>query len=477
MPANAAVIARCPEEGSLVVKNSSTVPKRITAAIFSSLQAGVTPRLGLDHLLVGRTAEVTALLNDLESVADGGAAFRVITGPYGSGKSFLLQLTREYAISRGFVVADVDLSPDRRLTGTGGKGTATYREMLGNLSTKTRPGGGALKPMLEKWLSEIQQAVVSAGVSHQDSAFQQEVDKRIRAVVDQLQTLVHGFDFASVISAYHRGYLSEDETLQANAVRWLRAEYTSKMDAKRDLGVRVIIDDDTWFDYLKLFAEFVRTLGYRGLVVIIDEAVNLYKLTNSVARNNNYEKLLTILNDALQGRASHLAVLVGGTPKSVTDPNRGLYSYEALRSRLQTSAYSAVGMRDMNTPVVMLDPLTDTETFALLRRVLALHGMHYGYEPAVEEAHLIEFMKKQREALGSSEYSTPRATLRNFVSALNISQQYEGKTFLGVIRGSDFVLTPDDSQQRAVEEDSVTTVEESIERAARTPQGFADFEL
>lgn len=267
-----------------------TIPRRITTALFSSLGAGVVPRIGIEHIVVGRKPEIEALLGDIANVADGGAGFRVISGRYGAGKSFLLQLLRNYAMNRNFVVADADLSPERRLTGGRGQGLATYRELARNLSTRVRPDGGALPAMLEKWISGVQGQVVASGITPNDPSFGSAVEGRIHEAVNELEGLVHGFDFARVISAYWRGHQLGNDELKNAALKWLRGEYSTKTEAREALGVRVIIDDDTWYDYVKLLAQFVKSIGYAGLVVVIDEAVNLYKITQSVSRNANYEK-------------------------------------------------------------------------------------------------------------------------------------------------------------------------------------------
>ena len=122
------------------------VPKRVAAVILNSLKGGVVPRIGLPYITVGRETENQALLTDLALISDGGASFRFLVGRYGAGKSFLLQTIRTHAMGEGFVVADADLSPERRLQGGQGQGLATYRELIRNLSTKTRPEGGALTP-------------------------------------------------------------------------------------------------------------------------------------------------------------------------------------------------------------------------------------------------------------------------------------------------------------------------------------------
>lgn len=415
------------------------VPKRITTALFTSLGTGVVPRVGIEHIVVGRKPEIEALLTDLKNVSEGGAGFRIVSGRYGAGKSFLLQLLRNYAMNRNFAVADADLSPERRLTGGRGQGQATYRELTRNLSTRVRQDGGALPAMLEKWISGVQQQVVADGISPTDPAFGSAVQARIHEAVNDLEGLVHGFDFASVISAYWRGHQVGNDELKNAALKWLRGEYATKTEAREALGVRVIIDDDSWYDYLKLLAQFVKAIGYAGLVVMIDEAVNLYKITQSVSRNANYEKLLTMLNDTLQGRAQYLQIVLGATPQLVEDPRRGLFSYDALRTRLEQSRFVRAGLQDTAGPVLRLETLTHEEVFTLLHTLRRLHALHHGYAPVIPDEHLVEFMNEVLGRLGASDFLTPRDVTRDFVSVLDLLRQNPGETFLGLVKGPDFV--------------------------------------
>lgn len=419
------------------------IPKRVSTAIIQSLSAGVVPRAGLEHIAVGRKDEIEALLRDIDDiVADGGATFRMILGRYGSGKSFLSQLIRNYALQRNFVVIDADLSPQHRLTGTQGQGLNLYRSLLINTATRTRPDGGAFNALLERWISDVQQQVVQKeGIQPSDPGFASTVENRIRATVNNMEGMVHGFDFASVISAYWRGHQNADDELKAAAMRWLRGEYSTKTDARQALGVRVIIDDDSWYDYIKLMAFFVKDIGYKGLIIFIDEAVNLYKISNTISRNNNYERLLTIFNDTLQGKAQYLGVIVGATPQMVEDTRRGLFSYEALRTRLEESRFAKEGMRDMSGPMLRLEVLTPEEVFVLLQRIREIHGLNFNYGPPVEDKQIEYFMNEVRKRLGADQLITPREIVRDYIAILNILQQNSNMTFDGIVGSEGFKPT------------------------------------
>ena len=410
-----------------------TVPKRILSSLISSVSAGVVPRLGAPYIAIGREAEISALLSDLEIVGEGGSAMRFVIGKYGSGKSFLIQLMRGYALERGFICADCDLSPERRLCGGKGSGIATYRELIKNMSSKTSPEGGALGPVISRWLSSVQGEVAQSGVLPGSPDFGKEVSKRVFALSKKMENSVGGFDFASVINSYYRAETEGSDELKSACLRWLRGEYTTKTEAREYLSVGSLISDDNWYDYIKLWAEFVKSIGYRGFVVFIDECVNLYKITNRVSRENNYEKILSMFNDTLQGRAPGLCMIMGGTPQFLEDTRRGLFSYEALRSRL---ADGSGEFRDMLGPVIRLRRLSDNELFALISRLTKLHGMYYSWEPRVTEEQQAQFLREAVSRTGADTMMTPREMIRDYMSVLNILLQNPSAGFTDVVRSS-----------------------------------------
>ena len=304
------------------------VPKRIAQTVLNSLKGGVVPRIGLPYITVGRKSEIEALLHDVDIISEGGASFRFIVGRYGSGKSFLIQTIRNYVMDRGFIVADADLSPERRLQGTRGQGLATYRELIGNLSTKTKPEGGALTLVLDRWISTVQtQTLQETGYAPGAPALTRAVDQKIYEVTAAVSELVHGFEFARLLSMYYHAYVEDDVEKKMKVVRWFRGEYALKREAKEALGVNIIITDDDWYEYLKLFALFFRLAGYSGMMIMIDELVNIYKIPNSITRQYNYEKMLTMYNDTLQGRVKYLGILMGSTPQAMEDKRRGIIVY------------------------------------------------------------------------------------------------------------------------------------------------------
>ena len=406
------------------ISQSVRVPKRIAAVIINSLKGGVVPRIGLPYITVGREAEIQALLHDLSLVADGGASFRFVVGRYGSGKSFLLQTIRNHAMGESFVVADADLSPERRLQGGKGQGLATYRELIRNLSTKTRPEGGALTLILDRWISGVQQEVaLASGLEPSDPAFVTQVEERIMATVRELQELVHGYDFARLLTLYWRSHVEGDDDTKANVARWFRGEYRTKREAREELGVSIIISDDDWYDYLKLLAAFLVQAGYAGLIVCVDELVNLYKIPNAISRQYNYEKILAMYNDALQGRAHHLGIIMGGTPQAIEDRRRGLYSYEALRSRLTQGRFAQGGLLDLLAPVIRLEPLTHEELLVLIEKLADIHAGYFGYQRTLGEQDLVTFLQLEYSRVGAESHLTPREVIRDFVEMLDILYQ------------------------------------------------------
>ncbi len=405
-------------------EDTRKVPRRIAQTVLGSLKGGVVPRIGLPYITVGRKNEIEALLHDVEIIAEGGASFRFIVGRYGSGKSFLLQTIRNYVMDRGFIVADADLSPERRLQGTRGQGLATYRELIGNLATKTRPEGGALSLILDRWINNVQsEAVQETGLTPGDPALTAAVDKKIYAVTASLRELVHGFEFARLVSIYYHAYLAGDDETKAKVIRWFRAEYNLKKEAKEELGVNLVITDDDWYEYLKLFATFFRLAGYAGMMVMIDELVNIYKIPNAITRQYNYEKMLTMYNDTLQGKAKYLGFIMGATPQALEDKRRGIYSYEALRSRLAEGKFSRPGARDLLSPVIRLEPLTPEEMLVLCEKLADMHAGLYNYPRRVVTDDLAVFIKIEYGRIGADQNITPREVIRDFIELLDLLYQ------------------------------------------------------
>ena len=410
------------------------IPKRIASAVINSLKGGVVPRTGLAYVTVGREKEIDALLHDVDIIADGGAAFRFIVGKYGSGKSFLLQTIRAYVMDRNFVVVDADLSPERRLQGNKGQGLATYKELIRNMSTKTRPDGGALTLILDRWISGIQsETAAETGLATDSDEFISAVEKKIFEVINALNEMVHGFDFAKLLTMYYRAVISGDDDTKAKAVKWFRGEYSTKTEAKSELGVNIIISDDDWYEYIKLFAAFLKRAGYNGLLVLVDELVNIYKIPNSITRQYNYEKILTMYNDTLQGKASHLGIIMGGTPQCIEDTRRGVYSYEALRSRLADSRFSTGGFTDMLAPVIHLVPLTYEEMLVLTEKLADIHAQLFDYEQKITQSEMVSFIQTEFGRIGTDTHITPREVIRDFIGVLDISYQNPEKTISEII--------------------------------------------
>ena len=429
------------------------VPRRIAQTVIGSLKGGVVPRIGLPYITVGRKSEIEALLHDVDIITEGGASFRFIVGRYGSGKSFLIQTIRNYVMDRGFIVADADLSPERRLQGTRGQGLATYRELIGNLSTKTKPEGGALTLVLDRWISSVQmEASQESGLMPGDPALAREVDRKIYTVTSEVSELVHGFEFARLLSIYYHAYLEGDDDRKMRVVRWFRGEYALKREAKEELGVNIIITDDDWYDYLKIFAVFFRLAGYAGLMIMIDELVNIYKIPNSITRQYNYEKMLTMYNDTLQGKARYLGIIMGATPQALEDRRRGIYSYEALRSRLSEGKFSRPGARDLLAPVIRLEPLTAEEMLVLCEKLADMHADLYKYPRTISTEDLVPFIKMEYGRIGADQNITPREVIRDFIELLDIMYQNPGMPLAQIMQSDSFAYAQSEAVSDRAEE-------------------------
>ncbi|TAX25245.1 ATP-binding protein [Rhizobium leguminosarum] len=396
---------------------ASPIKPRDRDTIISALRAGVVPRLGLQHVQVGRQREIEALIRDIERIGEGGSSIRFVIGSYGAGKTFFLFLVRQIALQSKLAVCQADLAPDRRIHATGGQARSLYAELARSLATRTAPDGGALRNILESYIQKATERASKSGVP---------VETAVREGLGDIREMVAGYDFATVVAAYARGYEDGNTTLQDNALRWLRGEYSTRTEAKADLGVRTIIDDGSFYDGLRLLARFVRIAGFGGMLVCLDELVNLYKLQSSQARKQNYEQILRILNDVLQGTTEGIGFILGGTPEFLLDTRRGLYSYEALQSRLAENSFAGNGLADYSGPVVNLPSLTPEELYHLLERLRDVFAGGVQEKWLVPDDALTAFMDHCSNKIGDAYFRTPRNTVKAFVDLLAILDQNPG---------------------------------------------------
>jgi len=392
----------------------SPIRPRDRDAILQSLRSGVVPRRGQQLIQVGRASELAALVSDIDRIIDGGSTIRFVIGEYGSGKTFFMMLVRSVALEKRLVTVNADLSPTRRFQGTAGQARSLYAELIHNLSTRAHPDGGALAGIVERFVTTAIEDAKLQSVTP---------DKVIAQRLSPLLEMVGGYDFSSVIQSYWRGFENHDDQLRADAVRWLRGEFSTKTEARVALGVRTIIDDANWYDYLKLLSRFVVTAGYAGMLVCADELVNLYKLTSPLARSANYEQLLGILNDSLQGTVSSLGWVFGGTPEFLLDTRRGLYSYQALQSRLAENTYAQPGLVDYSGPVLRLANLSPEDLYVLLTN---LRHVFAGGDPKnypLPDQALVAFMERASSRVGDAYFRTPRNTIKEFINLMSILEQ------------------------------------------------------
>lgn len=408
------------------------IPKATAAVVLNSLKGGVVPRVGLEYITVGRRSEISALLQDVNIIENGGAAVRFVEGKFGSGKTFLMHALRNHVMEKNFVVTDVELSVNKRLVGNKGQGLETYRELIRHMATYACPDQEALRPILDKWIATVENEVVqNDGLMPGHETFDLKVSQKIYEITSSMETKVNGFDFGKVLAAYYKGHRTGKEELQKNAYRWLCGEYRTKTEAKNDLGVNLIVTDDNWYDFMKLFAEFVVKAGYAGLYICMDELANIYEIPSKVGREYNYSKLLTIYNDALQGKASHLGIILSVTKEAMEDEVRGIYSYEPLRTRIEDTREKKDGvipLKDMAAPVIKLSYLNPGEMYVLIEKLTQMHGIVYEYEPKLEHDDYIYFLKTQYAKGQNGATITVRDMVRNYITLLNLAHQHQNKS-------------------------------------------------
>lgn len=449
----------------------ANIRPRERSAIIQSLRAGVTPRIGLEYIQVGRVNEVKALIEDLDNIEQGGSAFRIIIGDFGAGKSFFLQLIRYIALEKGMVVINADMSPDRRLFASNGQARNLYKELARNLATRAHPEGNAMIPLVEKFITEQRRVAEAEG---------KDVERVIKDKLNSLSELVDGYDFAQVIAAYWKAYNEGNEDLKNNVIRYLRGEYTSRADARRDLGVRAIVEDNNAYDHIKLLARFVTQAGYKGLLVNLDEVVNLYKLPSQRARSSNYEQVLRILNDCLQGSAESLGFLLGGTPEFLMDQRKGLYSYEALHSRLAENTFAQIAnVVDYHSPILMLQNLSPEEIYVLLCNIRNVFAGGNKDKYILPDEALKAFLEHCSKNIGDAYFRTPRNTIKAFVDLLSIVEQNPDLSWQSLIGNIKIDSETDNSLVTIADDDKLTetVIKKEDDNSSKADDNADDDEL
>lgn len=449
----------------------ANIRPRERSAIIQSLRAGVTPRIGLEYIQVGRVNEVKALIEDLDNIEQGGSAFRIIIGVFGAGKSFFLQLIRYIALEKGMVVINADMSPDRRLFASNGQARNLYKELARNLATRAHPEGNAMIPLVEKFITEQRRIADAEG---------KDVERVIKDKLNSLSELVDGYDFAQVIATYWKAYNEGNEDLKNNVIRYLRGEYTSRADARRDLGVRAIVEDNNVYDHIKLLARFVTQAGYKGLLVNLDEVVNLYKLPSQRARSSNYEQVLRILNDCLQGSAESLGFLLGGTPEFLMDQRKGLYSYEALHSRLAENTFAQIAnVVDYHSPILMLQNLSPEEIYVLLCNIRNVFAGGNKDKYILPDEALKAFLEHCSKNIGDAYFRTPRNTIKAFVDLLSIVEQNPDLSWQSLIGNIKIDSETDNSLVTIADDDKLTetVIKKEDDNSSKADDNADDDEL
>lgn len=449
----------------------ANIRPRERSAIIQSLRAGVTPRIGLEYIQVGRVNEVKALIEDLDNIEQGGSAFRIIIGDFGAGKSFFLQLIRYIALEKGMVVINADMSPDRRLFASNGQARNLYKELARNLATRAHPEGNAMIPLVEKFITEQRRIADAEG---------KDVERVIKDKLNSLSELVDGYDFAQVIATYWKAYNEGNEDLKNNVIRYLRGEYTSRADARRDLGVRAIVEDNNVYDHIKLLARFVTQAGYKGLLVNLDEVVNLYKLPSQRARSSNYEQVLRILNDCLQGSAESLGFLLGGTPEFLMDQRKGLYSYEALHSRLAENTFAQIAnVVDYHSPILMLQNLSHEEIYVLLCNIRNVFAGGNKDKYILPDEALKAFLEHCSKNIGDAYFRTPRNTIKAFVDLLSIVEQNPDLSWQSLIGNIKIDSETDNSLVTIADDDKLTetVIKKEDDNSSKADDNADDDEL
>lgn len=395
--------------------------------IIKALEAGVVPRRGIQHLLVGRHKEVEEVILILDNIKQGESDIRFWVGDFGSGKSFMMRTIESLAVQKNFAVSTIDLTPTRRFYASDGKAQSLYNEIVDNIIIQTSQDGNAIKTIIEEWINSIITSVSERDKIPASQLLVKEnkgiIEKEILNITSSFKSVGLSYELGQAISKYYEGLMEDNQVLKLKALRWIRGDISTKTESKNELGIKRIINDDNWYEAIKNLAELFSDIGYSGFVINFDEAVNLYKLPMSQTRERNYEKILNIFNECKSNTARGLFVNFGATRKTIFDERRGMSSYGALKGRLGNESSLDSKLINTNKTVLPLKPLTTEEIYTLLENLKNIYNIHYRLDIDMTMENIKLYMEEQLNRPGALEFLTPRAVIKDFLEILDMIRQ------------------------------------------------------
>ena len=404
--------------------------------IVTALNSGLVPRSGIENIMVGREDVLIQIEIDLDNVSTGLSLTKFIIGKYGTGKSFMQAAITQKGYAKNFVVSKVDFSPYRRLYNNDGMGRATYVEIIKNMTTKTS-SSNTIESIIEMWIGN--QISLFSSEPDFDLTNENYINKiilNIKKEIKDMDTCFGGTDFSDVLTLYLKAYIEGNTEKQRECIKWISGEYPNVSLAKHDLGVSVIINDQNYYEFLKVICRFVVLAGYSGLIINFDEVVNLYKISIKTIRDKNYEMILRIFNDTIQGDVHNLFITFSGTPQFLEDEFKGLFSYGALKRRLSSNKYEDNDIYDYSQPVIKLRSLTNEEIFKLLKKLINIHELYYKYESNISNEDIIEYIRVQFNNLENNKI-TVGEIVRDFFGLLNVLQKNQQLNIRQLIGNND----------------------------------------
>lgn len=394
----------------------------ILREIIDSLRNGTVPAEGTENIAVGIDEELTEIQDQIERTREDKSAFKFIIGDYGSGKTFFSTSVREMAYDKKFVVSSVVISQETPLH----KFEELYRKIMEGMRTSENKKIPAFNFILEEWLLNIEDKVIEIeGLDpYEDSKkFQIEMNKRINEELMIVGSIAASF--ANAIRAFYKAKYEGDTVLAQGAVAWLKGDNV-RAELKSKLGVIGTITRENSFEFFRALLQMIKTAGYEGLMIILDEVETVQKLVRKDMRSAAYENLRFFIDESDRNSFPSCFFLYTGTT-DLMESEKGFKSLEPLYQRIKVEREKGDKFKNLRQPVMFLDGLNRDRLYEVACRVRNIHGQVYSWMPndKLTDDFIKRLINDMTLGFGGEINIGPRGFLRTLIDILDKSQMYD----------------------------------------------------
>jgi hypothetical protein len=384
--------------------------------VIDALRGGEAPERCTRYLPIGRKDEIDEFKRLLKDVERGKVATKFINAQFGMGKSILLKRMEAIAIENNFAVSYIDL-PKRAADLPFNKFEIVYTKIVQTLKSKS---GSSFKEIVDNWLLDLK----NKAIAMLDNPLRSEDPVVIRLMKESLDPVrEYSHSFAVVLENYYMILKTGNDEGAGYALAWLKGDPNMPADKRKFIGVKGTITKEESFNFLKALAIFLKSIGYYGLVVLIDEAENIMNLTPRNSREGAYGNIKT-LHANEHGLENIMFIFAGTSQLYYEGEQKGIWSYNALYERIKDALHSTY--KNIKEPVIELEGLKREELMEVSEKIIEIHDLAYNWDPRQKMnppvlEQILDYYESRAGLSGGK--VIPRDFIRGFVSVLDVTQQ------------------------------------------------------